>query len=187
MVGAVTVAVVVYLIYLMARGPDAERAAERLVESTLAGLPDGPLAAADVRTVAAGLQRALGLHATSEPALEAMGLLQRRVAQQVETDTLQGNLERADQVLAESGEQWPEESVFADGGLLRQALDDALERRRLTAEAADLLATAEERLARDPRGVDAIRDALDMLRRALDLDPENARRDPSGPTSAGAY
>ena len=94
-VGAVTVAVVVYLIYLMARGPDAERTAERLVESTLAALPDGPLAEADVRAVADGLHRALGLHATSEPAREADGLVQRRVAQQVEADTLQGNLERA--------------------------------------------------------------------------------------------
>ena len=174
-VGAVTVAVVVYLIYLMARGPDAERAAERLVESTLAALPDGPLAEADIRAAADALQRALGLHATSEPAREAVGLLQRRVAQQVETDTLQGKLERADEVLAEAAEQWPEESAFADGGLLRQTLDDGLERRRLTAEVADLLATVEQRLARDPKGIEAIRDALEMLRRALDLDPENAR------------
>ena len=174
-VGAITVAVVVALIYLMARGPDAAAAAQRVVDSTLAALPDGPLAAADVRGAAGGLRRALGIHPGSESAREATDLLRRRVAQQIDTDTLEGTLERAEEVLLEANAQWPEERDFAEDGTLRSALDEALERRRLSREAAELLAVAEERLAADPSGTRAIRDALDMLRRALELDPDNAR------------
>ena len=181
-VGAVTIAVVVYLIYLMARGPDAERAAQGIVQGALAALPDGPLAADDVRVAAEGLRRALEVHPASEPAHAALGLLQERVARQVETDTLQGDLDRADAVLAEAAAHWPDEPVFARAATLRATLDDAFERRRLTREAAELLAAAEDRLARDPAGADAVREARDMLRRALDLDPDSAssRRDRRG-------
>lgn len=175
MVGAVTVAVVVYLIYLMARGPDTERAAEGIVQGALAALPEGPLAAEDVRAAAEGLRRALEVHATGEPARAALALLQERVARQVGTDTLQGDLERADAVLAEARAQWPGVPAFADDGVLRETLDGALELRRLASEAAELLAAAEARLARDAASADAIREALDMLRRALELDPGNAR------------
>ena len=175
LVGAATVAVVVYLIYLMARGPDAGRAAQGIVQDTLAALPESPLAADDIRAAAEGLRRALEMHPTSEPAHAALGLLQDRVAGQVETDTLEGDLERADAVLAEAGTRWPGERAFADDGTLRARLDEALERRRLLSEPAELLAAAEDRLARDPTGADAIREALDMLRGALELDPDNAR------------
>ena len=174
-VGAITVAVVVSLIFLMARGPDVEATAEDIVETTLAGLPDGALAGPDLRAAADGLQRALGLHSASEPALEATGLLHRRVAQQVEMDTVDGTLERAAEVLEEASAQWPGEQAFADNGPLRKALDGALERRTMSREADELLAAAEERLAGDPSEADAIREALDMLRRALDIDPGNPR------------
>lgn len=170
-----TAAAVVSLIFLMARGPDVKGTAAAIVETTLAGLPDGPLARDDVRAVADGLRRALGLHPASEPALEATGLLQRRVAQQVETDTLDGALDRAAEVLEEASAQWPGEGVFARSGSLRKALDRALERREMSREAEELLAAAEERLAADSSGADAIREAMDMLRRALDIDPDNER------------
>ena len=174
-VGAVTITVVVYLIYLMARGPDAERAAAGTVESTLAALPEGPLAATDVRAAAEGVHRALTMHPTSEPAHTAVGLLQERVGRQVELDTLQGRLERADSVLSQARANWPDAAAFAADGALRRALNDARERERLTREAEALLAAAEARLAEDRTGAEAIREALDMLRSALDLDPDNAR------------
>ena len=64
--------------------------------------------------------------------------------------------------------------LYTDDGRLRIALADALEQRALLQEAAELVAAAEYRLTRDPEGGDAIREALDMLRRSLDLDPGNA-------------
>ena len=136
-----TVAVVVYLIYLMARGPDAERAAQGIVQDTLAALPESPLAADDIRAAAEGLRRALEMHPTSEPAHTALGLLQDRVAGQVETDTLGGDLERADAVLAEAGTLWPGERAFADAGDVARA-----PRRSLRAPQAD------ERGRRTPGG-----------------------------------
>lgn len=169
--------VVVFLIYLMARGPDTERVANDLVESTLAALPDGALSAADIRNGAQGLQRALSIHAASDWAIESQDLLVQRVAGQVETDIVHGELERADEALAEAAIHWAEEPDFANDGRLRRGLEDALERRALLNEVAELVAAAEERLTRDPdpeRG-EAIREALDMLRRSLELDPGNAR------------
>ena len=172
---AVVLVVVVYLVYLMARGPDNERMAARLVESTLAALPAGTLSAPDIRAGADALQRALHLHPNGDVAREASGLLQRRVAQQVETDIVQGALDRANEALAEAAAGWPAEKVFAEDGPLRTALEEAQERRSLAEEAEELLAAAEDRLARDPWSSEAIREALQMLRRALDLDPENAQ------------
>ena len=174
-VSAVTVAVVIYLVYLMARGPDAERTAEGLVAGALAALPDGPLVAADVRAAAEDLERASQLHPTGAAAGAAITSLRGRLAQQVETDILQGNLERAGEVLAEARAWWPEGSPFVDAGPLRLALANALERRRLTAEVAELLAEVDERLARDPTGVEATREAMAVLRRVFELDPDNAR------------
>ncbi len=169
------IGVVVFLVYLMARGPDTERVANGLVESTLAALPDGTLSASDIRKGAQGLQRALNIHATSDVAIEAQGLLVQRIAEQVETDIVRGELDRADEALTEAAVHWTGEDDFADDGRLRKGLQDALERRALMNEVAELVAAAEERLTRDPEGGQAIREALDMLRRSLDLDPENAR------------
>ena len=169
------IGVVVFLVYLMARGPNTERVANGLVESTLAALPDGTLSASDIRKGAQGLQRALNIHATSDVAIEAQGLLMQRVAEQVETDIVQGELDRADEALTEAAVHWTGEDDFADDGRLRKGLQDALERRALMNEVAELVAAAEERLTRDPEGGEAIREALDMLRRSLDLDPENTR------------
>ena len=169
------IGVVVFLVYLMARGPDTERVANGLVESALAALPDGALSASDIRKGAQGLQRALNIHATSDVAIEAQGLLMQRVAEQVETDIVQGELDRADEALTEATVHWTGEDDFSDDGRLRKGLQDALERRALMNEVAELVAAAEERLTRDPEGGEAIREALDMLRRSLDLDPENTR------------
>ena len=171
----VVIGVVVFLVYLMARGPDTERVANGLVESTLAALPAGALSASDIGKGAQGLQRALNIHATSDVAVEAQGLLVQRIAEQVETDIVRGELDRADEALTEAAVHWTGEDDFADDGRLRKGLQDALERRALMNEVAELVAAAEERLTRDPEGGQAIREALDMLRRSLDLDPENVR------------
>lgn len=171
----VVLGVVVFLIYLMARGPDAERLANDLVESTLAALPDGALSAADIRNGAQGLQRALSIHAMSDSAIEAQRLLVKRVGDQVETHIVKGELERAGEALTEAATHWSEEGDFAEDGRLREELEEALERRALMQEVAELVAAAEERLTRGPEGGDSIREALDMLRRSLDLDPENER------------
>ena len=169
------IGVVVFLVYLMARGPDTERVANGLVESTLAALPDGALSASDIGKGAQGLQRALNIHATSDVAIEARGLLMQRVAEQVETDIVQGELDRADEALTEAAARWPAESQFSDGGRLRQRLQEALDRRALLSEVAERVAAAEERLTLNPEGGEAIAEALDILRRSLDLDPDNAR------------
>ena len=173
-IALVVIGVVVFLVYLLARGPDVARVANDLVERTLASLPDGVLSGSDIGDGARGLQRALSLHATNSAAVEAQGLLIRRVAEQVETDILQGELGRADEALTEAAAHWPATRDFAGDGRLRKALEDALEQRALLQEAAELVAAAEYRLTRDPEAGDAIREALDMLRRSLDLDPGNA-------------
>ncbi len=173
-IALVVIGVVAILIYLMARGPDPARVANDLVESTLASLPVGALSASDIRKGAQGLQRALSIHATNSAAGEAQGLLVRRVAEQVETDIVQGELERAEEALTEAETLWSGKKDFAGDGRLRKALEDALEQRVLLQEAAELVAAAEYRLTRDPEGGEAIREALDMLRRSLDLDPGNA-------------
>ena len=174
-IAIVVIGVVVFLVYLMARGPDTERVANSLVESTLAALPAGALSASDVGKGAQGLQRALNIHATSDVAIEAQGLLMQRVAEQVETDIVQGELDRADEALTEASVHWTGEDDFADDGRLRKGLQDALEQRALMNEVTELVAAAEERLTPDPEGGEAIREALDLLRRSLDLDPENGR------------
>ena len=167
--------VVVFLVYLMALGPSEERIANELVEDTLAALPDGALSAADIRDGAQGLQRALRNHPMNDSAIEAQEQLAQRVAQQVETDIENGELERADKVLTEAATHWPEEGDFAEDGGLRGRVDEALERRALMREVGELIAAAEERLTDGPERAESIRDALDMLRRSLELDPENER------------
>ena len=167
------IGVVVFLVYLMARGPDSERVANGLVESTLAALPDGALSSSDIRKGAQGLQRALSIHAMSDSAIEAQGLLVKRVAEQVETHIVKGELERADEVLTEAATHWAGERDFAEDGTLRERLEEALDQRALMKEVAELVADAEEQLTRGPEGGESIAEALDMLRRSLNLDPDN--------------
>ncbi len=177
-VAVVVIGVVVYLVYLMARGPDTERVPEGIVESTFPAVPNGTLSAADIREGAQGLQRALNVHADNAVALEARSLLMRRVAEQVETDIVGGELDRANEALTEAAARWTGESEFSDDGGLRKRLQDALDQRALFGEVAELVAAAEVRLTRDPEGgeaTEAISGALDMLRRALDMDPDNTR------------
>ena len=179
------IGVVVYLVYLMARGPDTERVPDAIVESTFASLPKGTLSAAEIGERAKGLQRALNIHADNTVALEARSLLMRRVAEQVEADIVRGELDRANEALTEAAVHWTGEPDFADDGRLHKGLQGALEQRALEQraleqralkiEVAELIADAEEQLTHDLESGEAIRKALDILRRALDLDPNNAR------------
>ena len=54
----------------------------------------------------------------------------RRIAEQVETDIVQGELGRADEALTEAVAHWPATRDFADDGRLRIALEEALETAR---------------------------------------------------------
>lgn len=175
---AITVAVfgvVVYLIYLMAQGPDAVKMSRDLVDEIIASLPEAPLTATDLRTGVEGLEQALNMYPDSEYAMEAVSLLQTRVATQIEYDILQDNLDQAHEILAEASSVWPDESQFMDEGPLQQALAKAKAAQELREEVAELLDTAEQRLLLDSENSDAIREALAQLKRALDLDPDNSR------------
>ena len=177
-VAVVVIGVVVYLVYLMARAPDAERGPEGVVESTIAALPNGTLSAVDIGEAAQGLQRALNINADNAVALEALSLLMGRVAEQVETDIVRGELDRANEALSEAAARWTGEREFSGDGGLRKRLQDALYQRDLFGKVAELVAAAEVRLTRDPEGgeaTEAVSEALGVLRRVLDVDPDNTR------------
>ena len=173
-VGAVVFGVFVLLIYLMASGPDEERAAARIVESAVEALPNDRLTGSDIGAAADALQRALELHPTSHVVLEAVSSLTQRVAGQVAADIEEGNLDRATDALEEAARWWPDNSEFSNEGPLQAELRSALERQALIGEAAKLVAAAEQRISRDAGGGGAIAEALELLRRSLELDPANA-------------
>ena len=168
-------AVVGYLVFLMAKGPGVAEIAEGLVERTLDALPEGWLAAADVESAANGIQQALEAHPGNNRATTATALLQQRIATQVETDLLTSELDKAQDVLAAAGASWPGEEQFGETGDLQLRLDEALQARALGEEVAHLISTAQDRLTRGPENGQAIADALQQLRLALDLEPDNAR------------
>ena len=122
---AITVAVfcvVVYLIYLMAQGPDTVKMSRDLVDETIASLPKAHLSPTDVKAGIEGFEQALNIYPDSEYAMEAVALLQTRVATQIETDILEDKLDLAQEILTEASSLWPEESQFMDEGPLQQAL-----------------------------------------------------------------
>lgn len=174
-VGFVVFAVFVYLVYLMASGPDEERAAQRIVGSAIAALPSDSLSRSDIGAAAGALQRALDIDPTNTAALEAMRSLRQRIAGQVEADIAQGDLGPANEAFEEAAKRWPDDSEFSDDGRLHQKLRHGLERLALTNEAAALVAEAERRLSGAALGNDAMAQALQMLRRSLELDPENTK------------
>ena len=173
-VGIVVFGVFVFLIYLMASGPDEERAAARLVESAMAALPGNRLSVGDIGSAANALQRALQLHPESPAALEAMGSLAERIAGQVQQDIDRGALDEANETLEEAAKWWPDDDGLSDQGPVHAQLREALERRALIDEAAQLVAEAERRLSGGAMGGSAIAEALELLRRSLDIDPGNA-------------
>ena len=175
---AITVAVfgvVVYLIYLMAQGPDTVKMSRDLVDETIASLPEAPLSATDLTTGVEGFEQALDIYPDSKYAMEAVTLLQTRVATQIENDILQDKPDQAHEILTVASSVWPDEGQFMDEGPLQQALAKAMAAQDLREEVAELLDAAEQRLLLDSENSDAVRDALAQLKRALDLDPDNTR------------
>ena len=179
----VVFAAVGFLVYLMAKGPDADVVAERLVDAVQAALPEGNLSVQDLQAAATELQRALETSPESPYVLDAIASLQQRVASQVSTDIEQGMLDRAESILTVAGESWSESEMFSETGGLRSALDNARLEQEMREEVARLIAAAQEALeggstnaesGNDER-LDAIGAALQQLQQALDLDPQNDR------------
>ena len=187
----VTVAVfaaVGFLVYLMAKGPDEDAAARRLVDAAQAALPQDDMSVANLEAAASEIQRALDTSPGNAYVLEAAAQLQQRVAGQVGADIEQGELAQADEILTAADVYWPGGELFSETGELRTALDTALLERQIREEVAELIAAAQEALAgtvsgAEPGGdstldaerLDNIGAALQDLRQALDLDPENER------------
>ncbi len=174
-VGVVAFGVFVYLIYLMASGPDEERAATRVVENAIAALPEDRLSASAIGLAANALRRALELDPKNPAAPVAMSALAERIAEQVQGDMNRGDLDEANEILAEAARWWPDHDEIAEDGNLPRELRGALERQALIDQATELVAVAERRLSGNAMGNDAIAEALRLLRRSLELDPRNAR------------
>ena len=172
-VAVVVFGVFIYLIYLMASGPDEERAALHIVESAIAGLPNDRLSVSDIGKAAEALQRALHAHPMSVAALEAMSSLQQRISGQVVADIEEGDLDAANDALEEAAKWWPDDGELSEEGSLHAELRSALERRALIDEAAELVTAAARRLSGGSTGNSAIAEALQLLSRALELDPGN--------------
>ena len=175
--GVAVFALVAWLIYLMARGPDPALLAAERVEALLDGLPVGALVAADIRGTAKGISEALVLDPGNRTGADAVETLQARVEAQIAEQIAAGALDDAAQALAAAAAAWPGVG-FEDGGSLARRLEVAVEERELRAEVARLVAAAEERLLADgarERDGAALRDALKQLESALSIDPENAR------------
>ena len=169
-VGVGVFGVFVFLIYLMASGPDEERAAAEIVAGAVAALPDGAMAVSDLEAAADALRRALALHPESAAAAEATGALVERIAGQVRRDLVQGDLEAAAELLAAAWERWPDHEAVSEQGELFAEL-------RLAQEVHALIDEAEAVIAATGRaaGTGAIVEALELLRRSLQLDPQNAK------------
>ena len=179
-VTVVVFAAVGFLVFLMARGPDADVAAQRLVDAALTVLPEGDLSPLDLQAAAAEFQRALETSPGNAYVLEATASLQERVAGQVGADIERGALDRADVILVAASESWSGSEIFGDAGELRGALDNARLERQIHEEVSELIAAAQAVLAGgaadDATGGERVEDigvALEQLRQALDLDPGN--------------
>ena len=105
MAAATVFVVMAVLVYLMAN-PRPERMAESFVDAALASLPDGPLAAEDLRTAVANLNSALDMVARHMGALETMQALQGRVERQLTDDILGGELAGAEALLGAANAAW---------------------------------------------------------------------------------
>lgn len=174
-IGAAAFGVFVYLLYLMASGPDAERTATRVVENAVAALPKDRLSASDIGLAANALQRALELDPKNTAAPAAMSALAERIAAQVQGDMERGYLDQAGEILTEAAQWWPDHSEISQNGSLPWELQGAFERRALIDQARELVAAAERRLSGNSTGNEAIAEALRMLRQSLELDPRNIR------------
>ena len=177
-VTVVVLAAVGFLVYLMAKGPNPDVAAQRVADAAQTALPEGDLSAADLQTAATEFQRALDTSPGNAYVLEATASLQQRAAGQVGADIEQGALDRADEILTAASESWSGSEMFSDSGDLRGALDNALLERQIREEVSELIAAAQEAFAggaTDGQRIDDIGAALEQLRQALDLDPGNDR------------
>ena len=177
-VTVVVLAAVGFLVYLMAKGPNPDVAAQRLVDAAQTALPDGDLSAADLQAAATEFQRALDTSPGNAYVREATASLQQRVGGQVGADIEQGELGRADEILTAASESWSGSKMFSDTGELRGALDNALLEQQIREEVSELIVAAQAALAggaTDGERIDDIGAALEQLREALDLDPGNGR------------
>lgn len=178
---AVVLAAVVFLVWLMARGPDEDRLAERIAAAAEAALPADGLAVDDLREAAGEYGRALGLSPGNGRVLAAIGSLRQRATAQIGSHIDLNALVRAEELLGAAGDAWPGDELFSDTGDLRGALDIALREREIREEIARLLSDARRALLGDPEGgvrsdearLADMEAALHQLRQALELDPEN--------------
>ena len=177
-VTVVVLAAVGFLVYLMAKGPNPDVAAQRLVAAAQTALPEGDLSAADLQAAATEFQRALDTSPGNAYVLEATASLQQRIAGQVGADIEQGELGRADEILSAASESWSGSEMFSDTGELRGALDNALLEQQIREEVSELIVAAQAALAggaTDGERIGDIGAALEQLREALALDPGNDR------------
>lgn len=182
-VTVVVFAMVGFLVYLMAKGPDADMVAQRLIDAVQTALPEGDLSAQELQDAVTKIQQALETSPGNDYVLDALASLQQRVADQVSADIKKGMLDHAESILATAAEYWSERDMFSETGELRSALDNALLEQEMREEVARLIAAAQEALEggstidelNNNQRIDAIRAALQQLQQALDLDPENDR------------
>ncbi len=169
----VVISAVCFLVYI-----SADVTVRRLVNEAQTALPEGDLRAVDLQAAATRFQRALEIRPSDAYLLDAADLLQQRVAEQVGRDIARSELDLADKILAAASESWSDIERFGDTGELRSALDSAWLQQQIREEVAGFVAAALEVLAggvTDGERIDDIRAALQQLRQALDLDPDNDR------------
>ena len=167
----------------MAKGPDVDVMAGRIVVAAQAALPQGDIGARDLRAAAGEFQRALELSPRNAAALEALAALEERIAGLADAAIARREFERAQALIEAANDVWPDIELFGDGGELRSTLDTAVREEEIRREVSDLILAAEEALSgteqggesSGPRRSDDIEAALRQLRQALDLDPDNER------------
>ena len=171
-------AIIAVLVWLMARGPDSGALAGRIVEEASSRLPEGTISVEQLEAAAGEFHRALEISPDSQIALQADERLKQRTAGQIGDHIAQGELPLAEELFAQAGEIWADESDFAESGTLWRGLERLREEQQIAEEVQHLIADAREALASgemDGEDLVLIREALDQLRRALDQLPGNSQ------------
>ncbi len=171
-VGSLSVIAAVVLIVLYILIPlEGVQSPEQIVTFSLP--PEGmPLNSVELESIFAALAK----QPVNVETLEQTQTLKSRVVAQIDTHISKDGLELANDLLDTSAKLWPKEKAFSRTGDLRKRLLGAFARENTMRQVNEIVGTAQAWLKSDQEGRSAgIREVLNNLGRASDIDPDNAR------------
>ncbi len=167
---------VAFMVYLMARGPDSQTVADQRVATVTSKLgTPSVLTPAVFRSAAEGFQEALALHPGHVGATAAISDLKGQLDAAINAAIADAALELAGDLIAAAFAVWPDDTDYHELGPLPRQLASMVEEAATKEEITRLLTLAEIRLEGGEEDGARIGVALENLRRALELNPQDDR------------